>query len=141
MNFEDLTYYDYYLNRKLSNVKNVGWLSNSPFKKGDVSLGFLKKLRTVVDSQKFRVNQIRGVHACNLCGERTFDSPFIGSCELWVPDGAQGLIYAAPSMIVHYVEVHGYKPPDEFIEAVMQTDSVREYEGQLAYDKAISESP
>lgn len=28
-------------------------------------------------------------------------------------------VYAAPVMIYHYVRVHGYKPPQEFIEAVI----------------------
>lgn len=27
-------------------------------------------------------------------------------------------IYAAPALIYHYVTVHGYRPPDDFVEAV-----------------------
>jgi hypothetical protein len=30
----------------------------------------------------------------------------------------QGVIYAAPIPIVHYVEEHGYLPPAEFLQAV-----------------------
>jgi hypothetical protein len=29
------------------------------------------------------------------------------------------MIYVAPVLIYHYVAVHGYLPPDQFIEAVM----------------------
>ena len=31
-----------------------------------------------------------------------------------------GVIYAAPTLIYHYVEVHEYKPPDEFIRALSE---------------------
>jgi hypothetical protein len=27
--------------------------------------------------------------------------------------------FAAPTMIIHYVEEHGYRPPGEFIDAVL----------------------
>jgi hypothetical protein len=43
----------------------------------------------------------------------------IGSDEIWVP-GENGRIYAAPSLIVHYVEEHNYLPPPPFIEAVLR---------------------
>jgi hypothetical protein len=32
-------------------------------------------------------------------------------------------IYAAPTLIYHYVVEHQYKPPDEFIEAVLKGPS------------------
>jgi hypothetical protein len=32
-----------------------------------------------------------------------------------------GLLFAAPEMLSHYVEAHGYRPPDEFIVAVLQS--------------------
>jgi hypothetical protein len=44
----------------------------------------------------------------------------LGSAEIRVP-GSGGRIYAAPDLIYHYVEAHGYRPPDEFVEAVMAT--------------------
>jgi DNA gyrase inhibitor GyrI len=31
-----------------------------------------------------------------------------------------GLAFVAPTLIYHYVEAHGYFPPEAFIEAVMQ---------------------
>ena len=30
----------------------------------------------------------------------------------------KGVVYAAPELIAHYVEDHGYLPPPEFVEAV-----------------------
>lgn len=41
------------------------------------------------------------------------------SGELWLE--YEDRVYASPTMISHYVEVHGYRPPDEFIRAVMST--------------------
>jgi hypothetical protein len=42
-----------------------------------------------------------------------------GSGEIRVPGDRK--VYAAPILIHHYVEAHGYKPPEEFIEAVIQS--------------------
>lgn len=47
------------------------------------------------------------------------ESVMLGSAEIWVP-GREGCIYAAPTLIVHYVEAHEYLPPPEFIEAVLR---------------------
>jgi hypothetical protein len=41
-----------------------------------------------------------------------------GANNLYVP--GDGCIYVAPSMIVHYVDVHRYEPPVAFWEAVMK---------------------
>jgi hypothetical protein len=32
---------------------------------------------------------------------------------------ASGTYYAAPNMIIHYVEEHGYRPRDDFIQGVL----------------------
>jgi hypothetical protein len=43
--------------------------------------------------------------------------PF-GSAEIRVP-GKGNIVFAAPEMIAHYVIMHEYRPPEEFIEAVL----------------------
>ena len=40
--------------------------------------------------------------------------------------GPNGTCYAAPALISHYVEIHEYKPPAEFIEAVVNGTPLRE---------------
>jgi len=76
----------------------------------------------------------RGFHFCQLCD---FDpnvvvydqaamqclqaSGALGSAEVRVV-GRSGRVYAAPTMIWHYVAVHRYQPPREFIEAVMEME-------------------
>jgi hypothetical protein len=41
-----------------------------------------------------------------------------GSAELHVA-AADGRVYAAPSLVLHYVRDHGYGPPAEFVAAVL----------------------
>ena len=43
----------------------------------------------------------------------------LGSAEIRVLGGG-GKVYAAPNLIYHYVAKHKYRPPEEFIEAVMR---------------------
>lgn len=43
--------------------------------------------------------------------------PCFGTGEVWFKLGEW--TYAAPSMLGHYIEAHGYRPPRVFIEAVM----------------------
>lgn len=33
-----------------------------------------------------------------------------------------GVAYAAPELIAHYVEAHDYQPPADFTEAVLSSD-------------------
>ncbi len=42
----------------------------------------------------------------------------LGSAEIRVV--YEGKTYAAPNMIYHYVVKHHYRPPDEFIQAVLK---------------------
>lgn len=138
MYYEDLTFYEYYLPFKIRNVLNVGWLDKDvDFHKGEVPFELVEKLHKIlVEDGAFRarVNQIRGMHPCCLCGALEFDSPFIGSCELWIPAKDKDAYFAAPSMIVHYIKEHGYCPPKEFVEAVLGEDFDSAFNGQEVYD-------
>ena len=94
---------------------NIGWLST-----GDVAYPtsetpdeFRDQLFELVEHP---VNLYRGYHRCGWCPNPLVD----GNGEIRVP-GANGTIYVAPTMIYHYVAVHDYRPPDEFIAAVMAT--------------------
>ena len=42
----------------------------------------------------------------------------MGQLNLFVP--GEGCVYVAPSLIAHYIRTHGYAPPGEFVEAVLQ---------------------
>jgi hypothetical protein len=144
MYFSDLTPYEYYLPSKLSNVLNIGWLDSAhEYPKSKASAVFVEKLTRILnagDRFNARVNQIRGVHPCNLCSQRIFNNPFIGSCELWLPAKAGDVTYAAPSMIIHYIEDHDYCPPQEFVESVLQLSLDMDFNAQQLYDDLIRSS-
>lgn len=71
-----------------------------------------------------------GTHACTLCqfeGEQ-------GAACLFIP--AEGVVYVCPELIVHYVNAHGYAPPEPFSRAVLACPAMR----SMPYFKAIRAS-
>ncbi len=101
----------------------IGWLDRKEaFTQGDVNQLFVKKLRL---AYKHRIRQSRGFHVCPFCNERQFGIrveidgvPFtLGSAEVEIKS-REGRVYIAPDLIYHYILVHQYLPPPEFIEAV-----------------------
>ena len=71
---------------------------------------------------------MRGFHLCELCHGSPPDAALhwrggekilLGSAEIRV-FGLNGVVYAAPNMIYHYVLTHRYCPPLEFIRAVLE---------------------
>jgi hypothetical protein len=123
--FADLSQYEYLRSGPVApstQLLNVGWLDNDhEFPAGDAGPHFLMCL---VQHLARPANQTRGYHLCELChatetnkittssGEVT-----LGSAELHVFSGPIG--YAAPNLVVHYVDQHRYLPPSEFIDAVL----------------------
>jgi hypothetical protein len=134
MHFADLTPYNYCPEEGDPTALNVGWLDVAvPFERGKVPDGFVERLKFLVRGQ--RHSQTRGFQACQFCPSlaAVFDGPAFdrelysachadgrfSSAEIRV-QGEDGRWYASPRMIAHYVEEHGYKPPEEFIRAVMR---------------------
>jgi hypothetical protein len=88
-------------------------------------------------------NQTRGFHRCDICGEQdsvvVLDSGerlMLGSAEIWIP--GNGLIYAAPTLIYHYIERHAYLPPAAFIESLSRFDPDT-FDGQTVLDRLVSQ--
>jgi hypothetical protein len=105
---------------------NVGRLERErPYETGPIPPAFLRALKRLARAPK---NLCRGFHVCDLC-----DRP--DSTELWEwSEGRRGNgeihvrsragdVYAAPLLVVHYVEVHRYCPPEEFIQAALETSA------------------
>jgi hypothetical protein len=111
--FPDLTLYAYFPPEKeRPNTVNIGWLDRDyPFPTGKTSKKFQDKLQQV---SLRRVNQTTGFHSCCFC--KGPERPH-SSAEIRV-SGA-GKVYAAPELVHHYVVAHRYKPPVEFIAAVL----------------------
>lgn len=126
--FEDLTDYSYYNGPESVSIDggylvyqppyrrlNVGWLdAPRPVPTGDVPAWVSEKLLEM--SSGPRVNVMRGFHTCTYCTDS-----HRGNSELRVP-GEPGVMFAAPSLIGHYVTAHAYLPPRPFIDALATYD-------------------
>ncbi|MBC8289282.1 MAG: hypothetical protein H8E37_03095 [Planctomycetes bacterium] len=94
-------------------VLNVGWLDKEvPFPNGSVTNEFRFKLAQFCRTP---IRLCRGFHVCQFCSEQM--RLVTGNGEIWVR-GPDGTLYAAPKMILHYVNEHEYLAPRQFIEAV-----------------------
>jgi membrane protease YdiL (CAAX protease family) len=123
--FADLTDYSYIPRSHASHAitKNIGWLSaGHAFETGEPNEELLDRLWSYCTVS---VAQTRGIHQCEFCpakdvhfAERKSDKLLLGTSEIRV-FASEGCLYAAPTLIYHYVKDHGYKPPEPFILALM----------------------
>ncbi len=133
--FPDLASYAYGY-RAHPGVVHVGWLDDEhAFPKGHVGRQLVERLKVLASSP---VELYRGVHICELCAEpadvvKTFVPNRGGlidpNCS-WIQWAKQRsgngeirvsrerVVYAAPVLVVHYIEEHSYLPPAEFLKAV-----------------------
>ncbi len=119
--YQDLSTYTY-SNQQCENTRNIGWLTHGhDFQIGAPAQVFLEKLWEYC---KVSVMQTRGIHSCELCDDsEAFVADWngtrliLGSSEIRVFDH-EGTIFAAPTLIFHYVLRHQYQPPTSFREAV-----------------------
>ena len=136
--FDDLTAYDYKKRDDTPDALNVGWISGKfPYPKGDVPPPLLTKLHALAVTQP--VNVCRSYRACECCPpsqseERSLakwrgKSRQLGGAEIWVP-GENAVLYAAPNLIIHYIEKHHYLPPAEFLAALSHLDLRAQLKGQ-----------
>jgi hypothetical protein len=109
-------------------VRAIGWLSEEhPFPVGDMPPEFLDRLREFAgrcsdSTRALGWGSFLGWHDCELCGGSR------GRGNFGVPCG--DLLFVAPEMVSHYVKVHRYRPPAEFITALMESPlpRTREYD-------------
>ena len=106
----------------------MGWLDGKhQFQVEPPSEEFLESLLLLCIYPE-EITVTRGYHVCDFCEKPTFGIPInypgrnvkIGSAEIRVR-GQNEIVYAAPNMIYHYVQDHHYKPPAEFIDAVLNS--------------------
>jgi hypothetical protein len=126
----DLDVLPHFPNSKAT-VKAVGWLERGrEFSTGAVADEFFAALVTLcVDP--WQPAAAAGRYPCSFC--RLTGGPAsvayrgmtvtMGAANVFVP--ASDCIYVAPSLIVHYVDTHEYRPPDVFQRAVMECPEMR----------------
>lgn len=98
----------------------VGWLSaDHPFPTGPVPDDLIPRLTLYLDVVAI---QTRGLHGCPFCNDRYAyrEEGNLGSAEFRV-FGADDTVYAAPTLILHYIARHKYRPPPEFVAAVLES--------------------
>jgi hypothetical protein len=119
--FDDLSPCTYFpLDAKLL---AVGWLERGkPFNTGESDRAVYDAL---VEMRKnpWQPLVCRGFHECDLC---RFAGEARGCANLIVP--ANGIIYVAPELIVHYMNAHSYAPPQEFCRPVLSCPPMRSME-------------
>ncbi|MEM6281319.1 MAG: hypothetical protein AAF787_03925 [Chloroflexota bacterium] len=150
MYYPDLSPYEYMLRGKVDFEKpilNVGWLEKShEFRKGSVPPEVVKSLRRLLRYQPAIAVQTRGLHLCDICEgkstQRVISLPgdnskfmYLGTAELWLPSEDGSTIYAAPTMIYHYIEAHDYLPPEDFIEAIHEFDFESEWNAKEIFEE------
>ena len=100
-------------------VRAIGWLdAQHDFSIGESPRAFITKLEEMVDRCNDSIEALgwgmfMGCHTCNLCNE------FKSDLNLGVPDGE--ILFVAPEMVVHYIKHHSYRPPTQFMDAVMNS--------------------
>jgi hypothetical protein len=117
--FADLTPYTYFHpEEEQAGTVNIGWLDpRHPFPIGQTSDEFRARLAVI---SLWPVKQTRGFHPCYFCKGK--DRPG-GSAEIRVVRVRK--MYAAPILAHHYVVAHWYRPPEEFVAAVLGWDASR----------------
>ncbi|MCE9573191.1 MAG: hypothetical protein K8W52_08545 [Deltaproteobacteria bacterium] len=106
-------------------VLAVGWLgADEPYSRGEVAEEVFAQLMALL-VEPWAPFKAMGRHACELC--RFSGGPgsvshravnvVVGGNNLFIP--SRGVLYVAPSSIVHYIDSHGYAPPAAFCAAVL----------------------
>lgn len=149
--YQDLTRYEYYARGEPFDpgLLNIGWLSDAqPFEAGETSQEFQDRLFEFC-LDKFVVHIARGFHVCELCHtsvEQWYKEgkARYGKQAHWcgIGDGEIRVIgktaaYAAPTLVYHYVVEHRYRPPQEFIDAVLSGPPPGSEEHERLLDKYL----
>jgi hypothetical protein len=101
-------------------LRAVGWLDREhPYTTGPVDRSTYDRLQQLFRDPWQPVVAMGG-HECNLC---VFDGEARGSANLIVP--RCDVLYMAPKLILHYMNAHGYRPPEEFCNAVAACPDTR----------------
>ena len=126
----DLDPYDYLpVKSSFPCMLAVGWLgTETAFPVGNVSPSLIDRIAKLCAEPS---NLMRGFHVCELCDEpanaqlplKVGDHDLLlGNGEIHVT-GKDGVVYSAPTLVLHYIIHHSYLPPPEFLEALSGTCS------------------
>ena len=119
----DLDPLPYFGEEPADTLRAIGWLGRErPFNKGPISEDVYRRLKVLLISP-FQPFVVAGFHECELC---QFEQEAAGSANLFVP--FEGRLFVCPELILHYINAHGYQPPQDFCDAVMACPETRTME-------------
>jgi hypothetical protein len=102
-------------------MRSIGWLGPEYGMQGGVSICFAQSDRERLGTASGRIaSPMLGMHECEFC-PRGSGTSGNGEYHYYMSNGD---IYCAPVMILHYIDVHGYRPPEVFLESLRATDSL-----------------
>ena len=110
----------------LRRLMAVGWIEHGkPFEKGHVPAGVVEKLQFLRGEFKeaFPGVLFRGLHGCTVCESSSSGPVWLSGSHvnLFIPH--HGFVFVAPGRIDHYIEAHGYQPPESFVSSVLTCPS------------------
>lgn len=126
MYYPDLSLYPFEVTSSQEDVPTlcIGWLARKhPYNEGDVPLAFMERLWIFCCNSVFHT---LGYHKCPFCRGSSYGAiARRGGKELRLGSGeirviGKSAVYAAPDLVYHYVEKHYYRPPGEFVQAVLE---------------------
>ena len=118
-----------------SRLRAVGWLDpqysypHSTDPPSDMLLDSLVRLRSAGTWKPLLGFYLFGYHRCLFCPDAPEKEPTIVTHKGWrLEVGAGGMyvpgrheVYVAPTLILHYILAHGYRPPPEFCSAAIRS--------------------
>lgn len=119
----DLSEYNYLAEFERPGTLAVGWLEmGQDFPAGPPEETVLSTLWMFCRTS---VGHTRGIHLCPFCRTQTGteikrdgESLLLGTAEIRV-FSQSGQAFAAPTLIYHYMADHQYRPPAEFVDALL----------------------
>jgi hypothetical protein len=85
----------------------VGWLGGEAPSAGEVPAELRDALRHACRTRETDRGEL-GEHQCEICRAHEDRGEFV--IEVC------GAVYVLPRMVLHYIDEHGYRPPDRFLE-------------------------
>jgi hypothetical protein len=135
MEYRDLAAYDY--TEFLIPMRAVGWLGlEHGVQGGDLPPLTGDDVERIGIASGRIVNVMLGLHACEFC----VDGPAVEGTGEYRYYSRKGEVYSAPAMVLHYIAVHGYRPPQEFLDCVHETDPLDwDWRAERLYDLLMDE--
>lgn len=128
--YEDLTECNNFGDLFPANHIAVGWLENGKsYTKGKIPEEIVNKIYELYNTSEIR-HRFCGYHKCDFCDYVNVE---LGATTIWVT--YKEVIYNCPALIIHYIEKHNYRPPGEFIEAVLEYN----HQDAMKYLKKLAE--